>query len=394
MRIALVCPDDLSVVLFCKGIVQTLQRMDRTEVYVISDVFGDDGYYSRILSSWGVRHVISKMTRYIDPLRDLKLMSSLCGVFRREKIRVVINISTKPNILGTIAARIAHIDQILCSVWGRGSIFVEDAGLKTRFLAMFLSRLYALAFRLTSKAWFTNSHDLEFFRSHKLVPEKKVILTKNYVSTEDYVPVSLSPEKETILRRDLGIGPYDKVVIMVGRMIWAKGVREFVNASKLLRDRLPNIKFVLVGPLEKGSPDAVPETYLKESEKQGNFFWAGFRRDVKDLYALAALAVLPSYYKEGGYPRALTEPMAMGKPVITTDSADCRAPVEEGKNGYLVPIKDPQALANAIERLMRDEELRKEFGRYSRIKAVQEFDEKTIVHHVMNEFLRGNMNTP
>lgn len=169
-------------------------------------------------------------------------------------------------------------------------------------------------------------------------------------------------------------------------MIWAKGVGEFAEAAEILRDRLPFVKFILVGPEETTSPDAVPEMYLKDAERKANFMWIGFRNDVKDLYALSDVAVLPSYYREGGYPRALTEPMAMGKPVIAADSIDCRAPVENGRNGFLVPIKDSKALAAAIETLMVDEKKREEFGRYSRIKAVTEYDEKVIVRQVVEAF--------
>jgi len=164
-------------------------------------------------------------------------------------------------------------------------------------------------------------------------------------------------------------------------------VKEFVEASKILRDKLPMVKFILVGPEEKGSWDAVPSSYLKESERSENFHWVGFRNDVKDLYALADLAVLPSYYKEGGFPRALTEPMAMGKPLIAANTVDCRSPVEEGRNGYLVPIKNPKALADAIERLIKDDKKMKAFGRHSRLKAEKELEETLIVRQVLNEFL-------
>jgi len=99
------------------------------------------------------------------------------------------------------------------------------------------------------------------------------------------------------------------------------------------------------------------------------------------------LAVLPTYYREGGFPRGLTEPMAMGKPVITTESVHCRGTVDEGKNGYLVPIKNAKALAAAIEKLMIDDDKRTRFGRYSREKAVREFDEKAIVPNVIEELL-------
>jgi N,N'-diacetylbacillosaminyl-diphospho-undecaprenol alpha-1,3-N-acetylgalactosaminyltransferase len=153
-----------------------------------------------------------------------------------------------------------------------------------------------------------------------------------------------------------------------------------------LHSELPEVKFILVGPLDEGSPDSIPKSYLIENNKHNNFMWIGFRREVKELYAIADLAVLPSYYREGGFPRALTEPMAMGKPVITTNSVHCRGTVEEGKNGYLVPVKDSKALADAIAILINDDNKRKEFGRYSRLKAENEFNEKVIVPKVVKEF--------
>ena len=389
MKVAVVCPDDLSVVLFCKGIVNVLQEYDKFEVYVISDVYEENtnGHYSEIIKSWGVEHIPLKIDRHINPFSDLKCVYSLYKIFRKKKIDAVVNVCTKPNIYGTIAARAAGVRKTLCSVWGRGTAFLEDGGAKGNMLKLLLLNLYYVAFRLSAKVWFTNINDFNYFIDHKTVQRKKTILTKNYVSTEDYYPCSLPEEKLENLRRELGLNSHDKVVIMVGRMIWAKGVGEFINASKILREKLPEIKFILVGPEEKTSPNAVPTSYLEESVKADNFQWVGFRNDVKDLYLLADLAVLPSYYREGGYPRALTEPMAMGKPVIAADSIDCRAPVEDGKNGYLVPIKDSQALADAIEMVMGDDEKRKQFGRYSRLKVEREYDEKVIVRQVINEFI-------
>jgi N,N'-diacetylbacillosaminyl-diphospho-undecaprenol alpha-1,3-N-acetylgalactosaminyltransferase len=389
MKVAVICPDDLSIVLFCKGIVQVLKDWDNSQVLVISDYWSEDedGFYIKTIKSWGVEHVPLKMSRYVTPWEDIKYVYSLWLILKTNKINVVVNISTKPNIYGTIAAKLAGVRRILCSVWGRGSVFVDRPGFKNQLLRALILILFRVAFTLSTKVWFTNVNDCNYFLTNNIVARGKVILTKNYVSTDDYFPYTLSPDRLSTLRNEFDLNHQSKVVIMVARMIWAKGVKEFVDASKLLRERHPLVKFILVGPKEEGNPDVVPESYLREGEKSGNFRWVGFRRDVKDLYALADVAVLPTYYKEGGFPRALTEPMAMGKPVITTDSVDCRAVLEEGKNGYLVPIRDPKALADAIEVLMNDDKKRKEFGRYSRLKAENEFDEKVIVQQVFKEFL-------
>ncbi len=390
-KIAVVCPDDLSVVLFCKGIIDALQNHNNSELFVISDVYGEntEGYYSEIIKSWGVKHIRLEMDRHINPFKDLKYLVSLYLKFKQLDIDVVVNISTKPNIYGTIAAKLAGINYSLCSVWGRGTAFLEDSGLKGIVLRILLLSLYSITFRLSKNVWFTNINDYRYFTSHKTVPRTKTILTKNYVNADEYSPYTLPEDKRAMLKHEMDISNQNKIVIMVARMIWAKGVGEFIEASKILKDKMPNVKFILVGPEEKTSPDAVPTGYLLDAEKFLNFKWLGFRKDVKDLYSISDLAVLPSYYREGGYPRALTEPMAMGKAVIAADSEDCRNPVEHGKNGYLVPIKDSKALAQAIESLMLDDEKREQFGLYSRLKVKSEYDEKVIVQSVIDEFLNN-----
>src|SRR5207237_7943469 len=130
--------------------------------------------------------------------------------------------------------------------------------------------------------------------------------------------------------------------------------------------------------------------YLKEHSRHANFIWTGFRNDVHSFYSLADVAVLPSYYREGGYPRGLTEAMCMGKPIITTDSVHCRGTVEHGNNGYHVQVKDFRALADAIREIIADDDKRERFGRYSREKAVAEFDEKTIVADVVRRMLESS----
>lgn len=389
INIALVCPDDLSVVLFCKGIIEALQNREQSEVYVISDVYGEntDGYYSNVIKSWGINHVALKMDRHIKPIEDIKYTVTLYRIFKKYKIDTVVNVTTKPNIYGSIAAKLAGINQSLCAVWGRGTAFLEGNGFKGNVLRVLVLTLYSISFRLSKRVWFTNINDHNYFVAHKTVPRRKAFLTANYVNTEDYHPYTLPDDKLASLRKELNLSVEDKVVIMVGRMIWSKGVREFVEASKILENKLPNVKFILVGPEETTSPDAVPTEYLQASGMSKHFKWLGFRMDVKDLYSVSDLAVLPSYYREGGYPRALTEPMAMGKPVIAADTEDCRNPVEHGKNGYLVPIKDSRALAEAIEDLMCDDQKREEYGLYSRVKVKRDYDEKVIVQNVVDKFL-------
>jgi N,N'-diacetylbacillosaminyl-diphospho-undecaprenol alpha-1,3-N-acetylgalactosaminyltransferase len=300
---------------------------------------------------------------------------------------MIINIATKANVYGSIVAKLIGTKKIVCSVWGLGVNFADNVGLKRKFLKILILYLYRLGFKLSSKVWFTNEYDYNWFVSDGIVGHEKAFLTKNYVNTDVYSPNSVTKEQILNLRKELGLKEKDKVVVMVARMSWAKGVKEFVEAAAILRDKYPMVKFILVGPMDDGSSDSVPESYLRENEKYDNFIWTGFRKNVQAFYAVSDLAVLPSYYREGGFPRGLTEAMSMGKPIITTDSVHCRATVEDGKNGYHVPIKNSRALANAIEKIITDDDKRENFGRYSRVKALNEFDERKVVSQVVQEVL-------
>jgi glycosyltransferase involved in cell wall biosynthesis len=233
--------------------------------------------------------------------------------------------------------------------------------------------------------WFTNKNDLAYFKQRGLVGRTETLLTRNYLDVNRYAPTTVSDEAIASVRTELGLEPGDRVVLMIARMIWAKGIREFVEAAVSLRSTLPSLHFVLVAPPEDGSEDAVPASYIEENTSKGNLHWLGFRNDIEALIGLCDTAVLPSYYQEGGYPRAILEPMAMGKPVVAADTPDCRGPVEHGVTGYLVPPRDSKALAAAIAKLIEDPDLRQRFGAKSRQKIEQEFDEDVIVPRALTQ---------
>ena len=160
---------------------------------------------------------------------------------------------------------------------------------------------------------------------------------------------------------------------------------KFIDAANILSLENPNLKFLLVAPNEKNSLDSVPVSYVRDAEKNGSFKWLEFRKDIFDLCALCDLAVLPSYYKEGGYPRALLEPMALGKPVIAADTRDCRAPVLDGENGFLVPPRDVAKLVERITEICSDKKMRESFGRKSLSLILDEYDDKEVVMKILSE---------
>ncbi len=387
MRIAIICTYDFSIAWSLEIFVKKL-LLDN-EVTVISDIH--DGYkyghYLKIMKQWGVKHKYIKASRFISPFQDLKYLISLFRILRNEHFDIVINIATKPNIYGSIAARLTNVKKIVCFGWGLGLVFAKTKNIRNAVLKRIINSLYRYAFKVSHKVWFTNKNDRDYFISKKMIDIDKTILTPGFVNTNQYSPSSVPKNISINLRHELGYADSDKIVLMVARMSWAKGVEQFCQASDRLSNDYPHVKFLLVGSQDIGSRDCVPTSYLKGYEEHENFAWLGYRIDIKELYSISYLAVFPSYYKEGGWPRGLTEPMAMGKPVITTDSEDCSSAVDDGINGLLVPVKDSISFAKAIENIINNEKLASDFGLKSREKAVNELDEELIMNQLIKAII-------
>jgi N,N'-diacetylbacillosaminyl-diphospho-undecaprenol alpha-1,3-N-acetylgalactosaminyltransferase len=269
-------------------------------------------------------------------------------------------------------------------VCGAGAGFTEGAGWEKKMLRLAVSWLYRLAGKITHRVWFLNPDDLTMFVNSGLTSPDKTLLTRGEgVNVKIFAPDQVDSGAVEKLRTELKIAPSTKVVIMVARMIWSKGVKEFIDAAEMVHKAGIPARFLLIGPIDPDSWDAVSETYLL-SINSPYLSYLGFRSDIRELMALADVVTLPSYYPEG-VPLVLLQGMAMRKSIVTTDNVGCREVVEEGKNGFLVPVHDSQAFAAAVEKLLRDDQLRESFGRCSRAKAEEEFDESIVIDKVMAE---------
>lgn len=386
MKIGFIAQDSLSTLNFAAQFAHKLAARRDVSFCTISSL---EPLFQREIEALPGRHITVDGQRFVGPVQDLLYLINLWRVIRRERFDMVFTFGTKPNAIGPLAARLAGVRRIIVAVRGRGRVFGDQRGLSARLLRRIVRGLYGLSFRLATRVWFTNRNDWEYFVGTGLLRENKAFLTRNAINLEKFSMARTSQPTLTTLRQDLGINPGDFVVIMVARLIWPKGVREFAEAAKELRQMYPEMKFVLIAPPDDASDLVVPESYVRDLEREGVLKWLGFRKDVLELYALADVAVLPSYYREGGYPRALLEPMALGKPVIAADTEDCRGPVRNGENGFLVPPRDSKALAERISVLFQDRDLRKRFGARSLEIMRQEFDEKVVGQQVLAEIGLG-----
>lgn len=193
-----------------------------------------------------------------------------------------------------------------------------------------------------------------------------------FVDTEKFRPFSPDqPAPEVV-----GEPPDGPVVLMAVRLLWAKGVGEFVEAARIVQKRGVDVRFWLAGEPDTDSAGFVPENQLREWEDEGLVEWLGYQTDMPTLLNQVDIAALPTKYNEG-MPRFLVEAAACGLPIVTTDQEACRIVVNDGENGIIIPTDDSEALANALEHLITERDYRETLGQKARIDAVRDFDEET-----------------
>ena len=345
------------------------------------------GPYAVRFSQENIRHKHYNISRAgLNPFKELKVVFSLFKILKQLSPDLVHTFTAKPNIYGTLAARLAGVPVIVNSVTGLGSFFVEVG--RHGLMKFLLLRLYRLNGGLSNATIFQNEDDIILFRDNRLVSKEKVHLIKGSgVDLERFSQKKFSRENCINLKKCLGISPDTVVVTLMARLIWDKGIKEFCEAAHQLRnDTSRQFIFLLVGDYYDGNPNAIPHTYVESAVKDKKIVFTGWRDDVPAILAASDIVVLPSYRE--GLPVSLMEAMAMSRSLVTTDVPGCRETVEDGWNGFLVPVRDSNALACATGKLIDEPTLRYVMGRRSREKAEREFDVRFVVREHLQLYQR------
>ena len=324
-----------------------------------------------LLKDMGIRWVdLNIKPRGTNPWRDFQTFIRLYRVFKKEQPNMVFNYTIKPIIYGSLAAKLTGIRPVFSMVPGRGSLYMDrsDAG---RLLRKIVLPVYRTALKSNKRVYFQNKQDKKLFLKTLLIgKDQAVVMNGSGVNLQWFQPEIEKTRPQTFL--------------LMARLLKEKGILEYVDAARRLREKYPQARFNLLGPLETGK-GAIKKKQIDNWREEGVIQYLGKTVDVRPHIAECEVFVLPSYYREG-LPKSLLEALAMGKPVITTNWPGCREVVVNKSNGYLVPIKDPVALADAMERFLADPGLSKRMGLDSRQMAVNRFD----VNHV-NEILFTTM---
>ncbi len=336
------------------------------EVHVAT-AYGPD--VQRIQSHGFTHHVVPFARSGQNPLNELTTLLCLVKLFRGIKPALVHLITIKPVLYGGIAARLVGINSVVSAVSGLGTVFLADSAF-ARIRRWLVIHLYRAAFKQKRLAViFQNSDDRDVLLSLNLLKSGQTRMIRGSgVALVDY-PYLPEPEGKS-------------VVVMAARLLRDKGVFEFVEAARLLQGRGLSVEMRLIGSPDPGNPTSVTQQELDQWAAVGQLALLGYRHDIAAQYAAANIICLPSYRE--GLPKSLVEAAACGRAVVTTDVAGCRDAITPDVTGLLVPIKHAVLLADAIQSLIENPELRKNMGFAGRTLAEEAFAIEKIVEQHMD----------
>jgi glycosyltransferase involved in cell wall biosynthesis len=332
-----------------------------------------EGRFRAAIEAAGLRfHPIQIDRQGFNPFTDLATVKGLVGLYRALKPDLVHHVAVKPMIYGSIAAKITNVPVIVNAMPGLGYVFASQ-----QVTARLIRPGVAAAFRLlvnapNSKVIVENRDDMKRWVAWGVMrPDRIVVSPGCGVDVESFRP---SPEPS---------GP--PLVILPARLLFYKGIAEFIDAARILKARGVAARFALVGEGDEGNPACVPSDLLRQWQKEGVVELFGWHDDMAQVLAQCHVVCLPSHGGEG-VPRSLLEAAASGKPIVATDVSGCRDAVRDGENGFLVPPQQAAPLADAIERLLRDAELRRLMGERGRVRALKEFSVEIVAAQTLQVY--------
>ena len=354
MKIAVLSSCTTSLFWFRVDMMQSFQRAGY-EVLAVGD--GDESEWADRFAGLGIRYrQIPVQRNGTNPISDLKTMKALNRLLKEEKPDKIFAYQAKTVIYGGIAARLNGIREFYPLIAGVGSVFLGDSP-KQKLIRSILVAEYRLGMAKAPKVFFQNRDDLKVFTDHGILPEHKAVMIHGSgVNVEKFTAAPL---------------PQEPGFLCISRLIRDKGVVEYLEAARKLHQRRPDVKCVLVGPFDT-NPSAIKPEELQPYIDDGSVEYVGEQKDVQPYLRACTAYVLPSYHE--GTPKTVLEAMACGRPAITTDAPGCRETVTDGINGFLVPVKDVDAIVDAMEKILDEPENTAAMAKAARQMAEDVFD--------------------
>ncbi len=309
----------------------------------------------------------------VRPLQEIKAVRDLYRLYSSLNPDLVYHITLKPIVYGTLAARWAGVPAVVNAYAGLGYAFIDD-GRKTAFLRQSMESLYRFGLK------HENRHDLFLNEDDRTLFLNKKLTTRHTSS------VISGPGVDMKMFRPMPEPQSEPVILLAARMLWHKGVEEFVEAAHQLLSRGIRARFVLVGEPDAGNEASISRATLQSWHRDGVVEWWGPQDDMQRVFAQSHVVVLPSYRE--GLGKELIEGAACGRPLVATDVPGCREVARDGHNALLVPPKDSNALASAMEQFIENRSMRQLYGRRGRVMAESAYSIETVCHQVLELCIR------
>lgn len=336
-----------------------LIRRLKSEGYKVVVLTQFDGFEKEIASEVDSIEPLFISRKGINPFVDLFTILNISRCLIKHQANILLSFTIKPVIYGSIAARITNVSSV-AMITGLGTAFIA-----TNWLTAIVKKLYAFSLSSASAVFFQNNDDKELFVENDLVDPMICQITPGSgldIKKYPYLPYRSSGEL---------------VVLLVARLLWDKGIMEFVDAARALKNRFPKVQFQLLGPIGVENRTSIPESEVQKWVREGVIRYLGETEDVKPYLEKACCVVLPSYRE--GTSRVLLEAAAVGRPLIATNVPGCKEIIVEGVTGYLCEPRDHFSLARKIEQmLMIEPEERRIMGVKGRAKVELEYDQEIV----------------
>lgn len=346
-----------------------LLRAIQAEGYRIVVIAPRDDYSDRLVAEGFFFEDLKLNNDSTNTIRELALLYDLVRIYRKVEPDIILQYTIKPNIYGTLAARL--IDRpVINNVSGLGTVFLSNG------VSAWVARgLLWLTQRHARVVFFQNSEDMGIFlRYHFLSRKRAALLPGSGIDTEYFHPSGRMPAELTFL--------------FIGRLIRDKGIGEFIEAVRMVKRNYPDVKFQVVGTLYPKNPTATTQGELSSWIEEGLIEYLGHTDDIRSVIDGVSCVVLPSYRE--GLSRALLEAASMARPIVTTDVPGCRDVVDDGQNGFLCRVRDSADLAaKIIDMVELTDAEREAMGQQGRQKALEQFSEKIIIEKYL-QIIRKN----
>jgi glycosyltransferase involved in cell wall biosynthesis len=332
------------------------------------------GPYVRHIEDAGLRHIPIELSRQgRNPAADLRSIAELCGIYRSVRPEIVHHVAIKPIIYGSLAARAASVRAVVNAMPGMGYVFLNGEFL-SRAIRPFVKVSYrALLNASHTRTILQNPDDIESWVRWGVMKRERIELIRGAgVDTSKFVP---TPEPEGT-----------PLCILPARLLFDKGVAEFVQAARGLKRRGVACRFALVGECDLGNPRSVQPEQIKNWVEEGVVEHFGWRDDMARVHREAHVVCLPSYGE--GLPKALLEAAASARPIVATDVAGVREIARHGENALLVPPRDAKALEESLFRVMTDSALRAALGAVGREMVMREFSQQIVLDQTLRLYDR------